>query len=149
MDKELIAPCGANCAVCGRYLALRYDVNRKGMRMSYCAGCRPRNRKCAFITKNCKLLLSKKIEFCYECGNFPCKRLKRLDGRYQKFFRTSFVENLEYIKNKGMAKFLKAQQEKWRCSKCGEVICCHNGLCFNCDFQTLKKKKNKIRWEGN
>jgi len=42
-----------------------------------------------------------------------------------------------------MAKFLKAQQEKWQCSKCGEVICCHNGLCFNCDFQKLKKKKIK------
>jgi hypothetical protein len=30
---------------------------------------------------------------------------------------------------------------------CGELISCHNGLCFNCDLEKLKSKKQKYRWD--
>jgi len=143
---ELIAPCGMNCAVCSGYLALRYDVKSKGIRMPYCKGCRPRDKKCAFLKKRCELLLNDKVEFCYECKDFPCERLEHIDNRYQTFFRMSLMENLESIKRNGMSRFLEAQEEKWRCPKCGEVICCHNGLCFNCDLDELRRK-NLYRWE--
>jgi hypothetical protein len=26
------------------------------------------------------------------------------------------------------------------------MICCHNGLCFNCNLETLRNKKQKYRW---
>jgi hypothetical protein len=26
------------------------------------------------------------------------------------------------------------------------MICCHNGLCYNCDLEKLRKKKHKYRW---
>ncbi|MDD2891047.1 MAG: DUF3795 domain-containing protein [bacterium] len=148
MKKELIAPCGMNCAVCSAYLALKYDLKSIGIKRSYCEGCRPRGKKCAFIFKKCKLLMANKIQFCYECPDFPCKSLKHLDKRYQTFYRTSFIDNLELIKKKGITNFLKTQQKKWQCPKCGELICCHNGLCFNCDLDKLKdKKKHRYRWE--
>ncbi|MHB8086476.1 MAG: DUF3795 domain-containing protein, partial [Dehalococcoidia bacterium] len=51
MNEELIAPCGMNCAVCSRYLALKYNVKSKGIKISYCTGCRPRDRKCALLKK--------------------------------------------------------------------------------------------------
>ena len=68
-----------------------------------------------------------------------------LDKRYQTFYRTSFIDNLELIKKKGMTEFLKTQQKKWQCPKCGETICCHNGLCFNCNLDKLKAKKKLSR----
>lgn len=148
---DLIAPCGMNCAVCSGYLAFKNDVKSKGIRMPYCKGCRPRDKKCAFLKKGCELLLSKKVEFCYECKDFPCEKLNRIDKRYQTFFRMSPIGNLELIKENGLSKFLEKQEEKWQCPTCGEAICCHNGLCFNCGLDELRKRaldrKKLYTWE--
>jgi len=59
----------------------------------------------------------------------------------------SMIENLEYIRDNGINKFLEREQEKWRCPECGEVICCHNGVCFNCGLDKLRQKKQRYRWE--
>jgi len=59
----------------------------------------------------------------------------------------SMIENLEYIKNIGIKPFLEEQEKKWKCPECGEVICCHNGLCFNCGLDRLRQKQQKYRWE--
>jgi hypothetical protein len=55
------------------------------------------------------------------------------------------IENLEYIKKHGMDKFLGKEEEKWSCKECSEVKCCHNGLCMNCDLNTLRDNK-KYHW---
>ena len=147
MREELIAPCGMDCAVCSSYLALKNDVRAKGVRMAYCKGCRPRDKKCAFLKKKCELLLKNKVRFCYECEEFPCENLEPIDKRYQTFFRMSLIDNLKLIKKHGLTKFLESQKKKWQCPNCGEVICCHNGICFSCDLEKLKNKKKRYRWE--
>jgi len=145
-SKELVAPCGMNCAICSGYLALKHEVKTKGIRMPYCKGCRPRGKICAFLKKKCELLLNNKVRFCYECKNFPCDKLLHLDKRYRTYFRMSMVENLKTIKEEGIQEFLKMEEEKWKCPECGGVICCHNGICFNCSLDRLKKKKKLYRW---
>ena len=147
MKEELIAPCGMNCAVCSGYLAFAHDVKSKGIRMPYCTGCRPRDKKCAFLKKQCELLLADEVRYCYECVSFPCERLERLDNRYRTNFRMSMIENLKYIKKSGVGKLLEKEEEKWRCNECGNIICCHNGICFNCGIEKLEDKKQKYRWE--
>jgi hypothetical protein len=145
--EALIAPCGMNCAVCSSYLGLQNDVKSKGVRIPYCEGCRPRDKQCAFLKKRCEKLLNKEVVFCYECKDFPCENLKKIDHRYQKFYKMSFIENLQAIEKNGVDRFFHTQEEKWRCPTCGRLICCHNGLCFHCDIDSLKKKKKKYRWE--
>ncbi len=147
MEDKHVAPCGMNCGVCSGYLALKHDVKSKGIRMPYCAGCRPRDKKCAFLKKRCPLLLNGQIQYCYECQDFPCKRLRHFDQRYKTFFRISWIENLEYVKSNGIDQFLVKEQEKWKCPECGGVICCHNGLCFDCGLDALRQKQKKYRWE--
>jgi hypothetical protein len=146
--QELIAPCGMNCNVCSGYLAMKHDMKSKGIRMTYCTGCRPRDKKCAFLKKGCSRLLNHTVQFCYECPEYFCENLKHIDTRYQTFFRMSLLENLASIKKKGMETFLRAEEEKWRCPTCGSVICCHNGLCFQCDSDRLRNKKQLYRWEN-
>lgn len=147
-EAALIAPCGMNCGICSGYLAMKYDVHGQGLRMGYCAGCRPRDKQCAFIQKSCRLLFSGDVEYCYECNEFPCRNLKHLDKRYRESYRMSMIDNLEHIRDNGMEKFLEQQKEKWQCPECGGVICCHNGICFGCGIEKLKNKKgNKYRWE--
>ena len=60
----------------------------------------------------------------------------------------SMIENLESIKEQGMEQFLIQEEEKWKCPKCGGTICCHNGLCLNCQLDTLFQNK-KYRWNEN
>jgi hypothetical protein len=147
MEKELVAPCGMNCTICSGYLALKYDVKSKGIKMPYCKGCRPRNKECAFLKKKCELLLNAKVKFCYECERFPCKSLEHIDERYQTLFQMSPIANLRFVQKNGIQKFLGVQKERWRCPTCGEAICCHNGVCFNCGLDKLKNKKSLYRWE--
>ena len=147
MNQELIAPCGMNCGICSGYLAYKYDVKSKGIGMPYCAGCRPRDKKCAFLKKGCNLLLNSQVEYCYECDDFPCERLRHIDNRYHTLFRMSMIENLKYIKENGIGLFLEKEEGKWKCAQCGGVICCHNGICYNCGLDRLKNKKKLYRWE--
>ena len=144
---ELVAPCGMNCGLCASYLALKYDVKSQGIKMPTCTGCRPRGKQCAYLKKQC-LKLNENNAFCFECKDFPCHRLRTIDARYQSRYRTSFIENLMFIKEKGLEEFVRAQEKKWRCPECGVgVICCHNGICFNCRIEKLREKKRKYRWE--
>ena len=147
MKKELIAPCGMNCNVCSNYLALINDTKAKGVKLPYCIGCRQRDKKCSFVKKKCKKLLKNKIEFCYECDEFPCELIIKLGKGYEERYHMNMVDNLKYIKEHGMDEFLKAEKKKWECSKCGETICCHNGICYSCDLEKMKTKKKRYRWE--
>jgi len=98
-----------------------------------CVGCKPSGKSCAHLKKFCKKLLKNEIEYCYECIDFPCKQLQKLDKKYRERFNMSMIKNLEYIRDKGMKEFLKSQEEKYKCQNCQGVICVHNGKCYSCD----------------
>ena len=126
-ETQLIAPCGMNCGVCMAYL-------RKEKK---CPGCRgddtdkPITRKSCII-KNCEMIKQSSAGFCFECKEYPCKRLKQLDKRYRTKYTMSMLENLKFIKEKGLNIFVEKEKEKWRCKKCGGVICVHRGYCSEC-----------------
>jgi len=146
-NSELISPCGMNCAICSGYLSYKNDVKNKGIRMPYCIGCRPRNKKCAFLKKHCSKLANDEVTFCFECSGFPCDRLRTIDSRYRSRYRMSMIENLNFIKENGIEKFLDSQEKSWKCRSCSELVCCHNGICFNCSLEKLRNKKQKYRWD--
>lgn len=143
---SLIAPCGMNCGVCVSYLAMKYDLKKQGFRKTYCSGCLPRGKNCTFMKNQCDLLGKGLVRFCYECENFPCNWLKALDKRYRNKYHMGMIENLKFIKEHGIERFLEKEEVKWRCSECGEVICCHNGLCLICGLDKLRQNK-KYRWD--
>jgi hypothetical protein len=144
ISKELIAPCGMNCAVCSRYLSYVHDLKR-----SQCAGCRPGNRKCSYLFGKCSGINSvlkgtAAAGFCFDCDQYPCKQINRMDSRYRSNYGMSVKNNLKGIKKIGVDKFIKEQYEKYRCSKCGGLISVHNRKCFRCDIITrLVEKRNK------
>ena len=129
MEKELIAPCGNNCSICVAYFGYRMDGKR---RKDACPGCRTKNKNCAFLKKHCELLSKNKIEFCFECETFPCEHLVKLDNDYRTKYNMSVIENLEFIRDSGIDRFLKQQEERYRCPECGGTSCVHTNRCYSC-----------------
>ncbi len=142
---QLIAPCGMNCGLCFSYLAMKNDLKKKGFARKYCPGCGPRGQHCTFMSHQCHLVGEGLVRFCHECGDFPCRRLKGLDKRYRTKYHMSMIENLRFIKEQGMQRFLEKEEAKWRCPECGGTICCHNGLCLGCGLDKLRRNR-KYRW---
>jgi len=127
--EDLIAACGMNCRICIGYFG--YTMSGKKRKMK-CIGCKPRDKSCAFLKKYCKKLTKKEVDYCYECPDFPCFYLEKLDTTYRQRYNMSMIENLEYIRDNGIKNFLKQQERKYKCSECGGVICIHNGICYSC-----------------
>jgi len=116
-----------NCAVCLAYLREK----------NHCPGCRvidPDKAKTRLkcIIKNCETIRENRSGFCYECAAYPCRRLKALDKRYRTKYSMSMLENLDFIRAKGLAAFVKKEKERWRCPECGGVICVHRAACSRC-----------------
>ena len=146
ISPELIAPCGMNCALCWAYQAQTYDLQKKGIRRKYCPGCIPRGEHCKHMRNQCETVGNGLVRFCFECGQFPCARLKQLDKRYRTKYHMSMIQNLCAVRDGGMEAFLRDQEETWRCKACGEaLLCCHNGLCLRCDLEKVLRNP-KFRW---
>ena len=123
----LIAPCGMNCGICYAYL-------RKERK---CPGCHGETTSMAVscvkcIIRNCVTIKNSKSGFCFECNKYPCLRLKQLDKRYRTKYKMSMLENLENVKAIGVSAFYENEKKRWRCAKCGGVICVHKSYCFSC-----------------
>ncbi len=145
MEERLIAPCGMNCAICVNYLAMKHELKKRGFQRSYCLGCLPRGQNCLHMGDRCETLGKGLVRFCFECGEFPCKRLKALDMRYRTKYHMSMIENLRAIEERGAQDFLQSEEIRCRCPDCGDTICCHNGLCLRCGIDTLRRTP-KYRW---
>ena len=130
--KELIAPCGMNCRICLGYFGYTTTGKRRKMR---CIGCRPTGKSCAHLKKYCKNKKINEIEFCYQCNDFPCEQLQKLDNKYRERYDMSMMENLKDLKERGMKEFLETQEKKYRCPKCGDVISVHDGKCYTCGHE--------------
>lgn len=144
-DENLIAPCGMNCSLCISYQAMQYDLDQQGFNRKYCPGCIPRGENCLHMGDQCDLLAKGLVRFCYECDHFPCKRLKSLDKRYRTMYHMSMIENLTFIQENGIEAFLNKQGAQWECPDCGAMVCCHNGLCLQCDLEVLLQNRT-YRW---
>lgn len=125
-----IAPCGMNCSLCIGY---QREKNK-------CPGCRSKlqkNNACQKCTiSKCPELKKNKSKYCYSCEKFPCRRLKQLDKRYKGKYRMSMAENLLFIKEKGIRVFVKKEERKWKCKKCGRILSCHRVNCVYCGEKT-------------
>ena len=123
LRRNLVAPCGMNCNLCSWVL----DPSKPG-----CVGCRPRGRGCIHKKGLCIKLAKREIDFCYKCESYPCKNLLTIEGRYNKSYNYSFIENLNYIKKRGMPSFLKREARRYRCGSCGMFLTIHNDRCPHC-----------------
>lgn len=133
IDNSMLAPCGMNCSVCYKHVGI-CKTSKK------CYGCynndlgKPKHcLKCNI--KNC--VKEKGFTYCFECDDFPCKMIKNLDNSYNKRYKVSLVKNGTIAKEKGISTFLEHDRKRWTCSKCGGAFSLHDGICSDCENNTL------------
>ena len=131
-DLDLAAPCGVYCGSCRHYLVMKKKLEKeKGLKKG-CEGCRKRNRKCAFIKRDCLLIRNGEVAFCFECKKFPCPNLKKLDARHKKSYGDSPIANLIRIKKVGPEKWLLEQEKLYTCPKCKGELSVQDDECYDC-----------------
>ena len=97
-----------------------------------CRGCRI--RQCA---------QSKNIEFCSECSEYPCENIKRIE-KYNLAHHNVTVYSFETIKEIGVQKWLKQQEERWLCSNCDNPFSWYEDICTKCGnelFNSIKEEE--------
>jgi len=131
-----IAPCGVICDLCLGYQRQKnrcvgcYNIGNKPFHCTVCS-----IRKCAEKGENEDLL-------CNECDKFPCRRIKDLDKRYTKKYGESPIQNLNGIKEIGLANFIAIEEVKWKCDVCGQMLCVHRELCLICGSRNKNFPQN-------
>ncbi len=117
LSAALVAPCGMNCGVCRAHLRERNP----------CRGCNLADQNRPKTRENCHLRLcgSRTGPFCFDCAEYPCARLERLDARYRARYGMSEVENLEFIRDHGLAAFVELERRRYVTGE--SVRCVHDG----------------------
>lgn len=124
-----VSSCGIPCFACPSYI--------KGT----CNGCRSETKQKRRSKWGCKVricsLTDKKVHFCSECEEFPCKLItKKLltahRGEKKFAYRYEIEGNLQRIQDLGIEEGLKELGERWRCPDCGGQIQFYTYTCFDC-----------------
>ena len=128
-----MGPCGVYCGACPSYGISCQGCgseNRVNQKRRSKWGCKI--RKCCFETK--------KVEFCNQCDEFPCKtyRKKLTDshpGDKRFAYRHELIDSLASIKEIGVDDWLVKQEAKWRCPQCGGTIRFYKYACPICSYE--------------
>ena len=131
---EKISNCGLYCGACPSY------------QKKTCLGCRSnnknQNRKSKWSCKIRKCCIElKKIQYCGECDDFPCKEIKRKlidshpgDPRFN--YRHKIPDNMEEITKLNLEKWSKEQEILWTCQNCGQPLMFYYNQCSSCGKET-------------
>ena len=114
--KNLVAPCGIDCGTCELNMCkdnpqLHTYLISRGIPESKlpCNGCRAIEGNCPVIEGQCETyvcLSERKIDFCYECNDFPCSRLQPAADRASILPHNLKVYNLCKIQKRGVEQFI-------------------------------------------
>ncbi len=122
-ERALITPCGLYCGVCPLYKARtdetlrRRIAERQGIpveNVPVCAGCRllqgvvsASGGESVCDTYACAVS-DKKVEFCYECDDFPCLKLAPSADRAQEIPHNTKIYNLLMLQKLGIDAWLES-----------------------------------------
>ncbi|MCF7794686.1 MAG: DUF3795 domain-containing protein [Candidatus Cloacimonetes bacterium] len=144
--------CGLYCGACELLNAFKdgrqeeqakiWKVDAEDIR---CYGCKSGDlsswcNECEF--KDCAI--SKNLEFCFECDDYPCQMLKDFQAD-NAVHHSSVFRGLDRIKEIGIEKWLTEQAERWRCERCGTPSTWYREKCEKCGTELV----NCIKEEEN
>jgi hypothetical protein len=136
--------CGLYCGACGVIVAMKnnrleefanaHDFGGKKLSAAdlECYGCK--TTQTAVFCDRCGILdcaVEKGVEFCIECDEYPCDRLKSFQGD-QAPHHSAIFKNLERIKEIGIEPWFSEQEKRWSCPACGGRFSWYDEKCESC-----------------
>jgi hypothetical protein len=133
MDIKLVSPCGFYCGVCRHYLARAKGLLAVKNLKHGCKGCREQDKKCAAIKQHCVLIRQNQIGYCFECADFPCELLLKLEERHLRTDGISPINHLTEMKEIGVETWLHKRRDGWVCPECGgDLAVIGDRQCYDC-----------------
>ena len=145
---DLVGICGLYCGNCPYYLAyrrkdtaqlekiskesgipiekIRCDGCLSRIPSNHCISCKQGFRECA---------ADHKVTWCFQCNDFPCKRLKDflnihiVNGISH---HAKVIEDLIFMKTQGIEKWIEIQRNISSCPNCGSHLYWFERKCTEC-----------------
>jgi len=155
---HLATACGTYCGACPAYIAKHSEDEQIKMRLHkrfssgpmkpqkgipplnwmdglLCDGCLSGGKLGAHC-QNCairKCAENKQDDSrCSDCEELPCHRITFLINMGQYLHRKEYLPNLKKIREMGVEEWVKYEEERWRCPKCGLPMSWYDTECARC-----------------
>jgi len=140
MNKELLAPCGLYCGVCGVYLASRDNNQKLKEKLANAYGVTPEQIDCNGCLSDNKFVYcqacdiracvnEKDFEGCHQCIDFPCKLI---DDFPVPVGKKVILRSVPDRKELGTEKWVEAEEKRYSCSHCNEQLFRGARRCGSC-----------------
>ena len=130
VNRDLLAPCGLYCGVCGVYIAHRDNNEKFKERLTTVYGCTTEQVKCkgclsddVFVYCNvCPIKTctrDKGIEGCHKCDDFPCNFLEEFPLPVGK---KVIMRAIPQWREMGTEKWVAAEEARYICPHCNAAL---------------------------
>ncbi len=140
INRDLLAPCGLYCGVCGILIAHKSNDQKFKERLSTVYGCSPDDIACkgclseaTFIycqtcpIKSCTR--SKDYEGCHECSDFPCKLIEDFPVPVGK---KVILRAIPAWRELGTERWIDEEEKRYNCPSCGYPLFRGAKRCRSC-----------------
>jgi len=142
VKKELLAPCGLYCGVCGVLIADRDNNQKFKERLSTvygvppeeirCQGCLAEKETVFLYCQSCPIkscVSERGFEACHECNEFPCHHVENFPLPVgKKVIQRAIPQWREW----GTQKWVQAEESRYICPHCGYKLFRGTKRCRNC-----------------
>jgi hypothetical protein len=147
---HLAAACGTYCGACPAYINKHGESGKRFssgpikdsidgfvdmMGKLKCDGCLSGGTLAAHCrTCNIRLCAANKQNDsrCTDCNDLPCHRITSLINQGGYPHRKEYLPNLEKIRQMGVEEWVKYEEKRWRCPKCGLPMSWYDAKCAGC-----------------
>ena len=156
--EHLAAACGTYCGACPAYIAKHSEDKQIKMRLQkrasteptkapkgvppanwmdglLCDGCLSGGKLAAHCQRcNIRLCALDKQDNsrCSDCEDLPCYRITNLINMGRYLHRDEYLPNLKKMREMGVQKWVKYEEERWRCPQCGLPMSWYDAECIGC-----------------
>lgn len=130
IKKELVAPCGLYCGVCGIFQATIKDDQNLKEKLAKAYGDSPDKINCqgclsdtvywycsACPVKSCAI--EKKMEGCHQCDQFPCEKIDAFPVPEGK---KNILRAVPEWRKLGTEDFIAAEEKRFTCPQCRTTL---------------------------
>jgi len=140
VNKELLAPCGLYCGVCGVIIATRNDDHKFRQRLSTVYGVRPDQVRCRGCMSDdlfvyCQVcpirdcVNEKGYQGCHQCDDFPCGHIEKFPLPVGKKVQLRAIPQWRKM---GTEKWVEAEEKRYVCPNCGYKLFRGAKRCRSC-----------------